>query len=119
MKRRTLLLNVLLILALALAVSPAVFAQPNLEARGGRQIKESPNGIYIVQMINQPAVAYRGDIPGLKATRPSQGEQIDPNDADVVKYVAYLNGRHSEALSRAGGENSTITVTVSTGLLPG
>ena len=97
------LFSLVLVLAIAFsAISPAS-AQPNLKFQGGGQVEESPNGVYIVQMINDPVVAYQGDIPGLKATKPKGGEKIDPNSADVVKYVAYLNGKHDEALSKAGG----------------
>src|SRR5215210_5213720 len=95
--------SLLLVLAVAFsAVSPA-YAQPSLKFKGGGHVEESPNGVYIVQMINDPVVAYKGDIKGLKATKPSKGQKIDPNSGDVVKYVGYLKGKHDEALSKAGG----------------
>ena len=36
---------------------------------------ESPNGIYIIQMIGDPVVAYEGGIKGLKATKPRKGKR--------------------------------------------
>lgn len=66
-------------------------------------VAESPNGIYIVQMIGDPVVAYEGGIKGLKATKPSKGKKIDPNSPRVVNYVDYLNARHAAALNKAGG----------------
>ena len=36
------------------------------------------DGIYIVQMADQPVVAYTGGIKGLKATAPKAGQKIDP-----------------------------------------
>ena len=66
-------------------------------------LSESPNGIYIIQMIGDPVVAYEGEIKGLKATKPSKGKKINPNSAHVVKYAEYLNGRHAGALSKVGG----------------
>jgi subtilisin family serine protease len=92
-----------LVLAVAFsAVSPAA-AQPTLRFKGGGQVEESPNGVYIVQMIHDPVVEYKGDIRGLRATKPQPGQKIDPTSPNVVNYVAYLDARHDEALNRAGG----------------
>ena len=66
-------------------------------------VAESPNGIYIVQMIDDPVVAYEGGIKGLKATKPSKGKKIDPNSQRVVDYVDHLNAKHADALDKAGG----------------
>lgn len=66
-------------------------------------VAESPNGIYVVQMIGDPVIAYEGGIKGLKATKPSKGKKIDPNSPHVVNYVDYLNARHAAALNKAGG----------------
>ena len=66
-------------------------------------IPESPNGIYIVQMRDDPVVAYKGGIKGLKATKPKKGKKIDPNSSAVVKYVDYLNASHTRALRKVGG----------------
>ncbi|HEY3474976.1 MAG TPA: S8 family serine peptidase, partial [Anaerolineales bacterium] len=63
-----------------------------------------PNGVYIVQMINDPVVAYQGDVPGYRATKPARGQKINPNSSDVTKYVGYLKGKHDEALRRVGGQ---------------
>jgi hypothetical protein len=66
-------------------------------------LTKSPNGIYIVQMIGDPVVAYKGDVKGLKATKPPRGKKIDPNSPAVVRYVDYLAGKHDAALARVGG----------------
>ncbi|MDQ3120797.1 MAG: S8 family serine peptidase, partial [Verrucomicrobiota bacterium] len=63
---------------------------------------KSGNGVYIVQMKEAPAVAYKGEIAGFKATAPKQGEKINPIAPDVVKYVGFLKGRHDEALRNVG-----------------
>ncbi len=96
---------VLLLSIILMAVSP-VSAQPAVKAGGGHQvgnIEESSNGVYIIQMVEEPAVAYEGGIPGLNATQPPAGQKIDPKNADVVKYTAYLTGKHKSALSKTGG----------------
>jgi subtilisin family serine protease len=67
-------------------------------------VPKSPNGIYIVQMIDEPVVAYKGGIKGLKATKPNKGKKIDPDSKAVVKYVAHQNAKHAKALSKVGGE---------------
>jgi len=97
------LLSFVLVLAVALsAVSPAS-AQPNLKPGKGGQVQESSNGVYIVQMLNDPVVAYEGNIKGLKATAPKNGQKIDPYSANVINYVAYLLAGHDEALGKVGG----------------
>src|SRR5215211_4173400 len=96
--------SLVLVLAVAFSAVSPVAAQPSLKAGKGGSVQESSNGVYIVQMINDPVVAYKGDIKGLKATKPQAGQKIDPNSTDVVKYVGYLDSKHNEALSKVGGE---------------
>ncbi len=62
------------------------------------------DGIYIVQMAGDPVVAYRGDIKGLKATRPKPGQKIDPLSTDVVAYVKFLTTKHDKVLAATGGK---------------
>ena len=69
----------------------------------GDAVSESPNGIYIIQMLGDPVVAYEGGIKGLKATKPKKGKKIDPDSKHVVDYVGYLNAKHADALKQAGG----------------
>jgi subtilisin family serine protease len=106
MKR--IILNTFLILTLVLTFSPSVLAQGNVPADGKQagtvSVTESVNGIYIVQMADNPVVAYEGDIKGLKATKPKAGGKIDPFSPAVVDYVNYLTGKHNEALSKVGGQ---------------
>jgi subtilisin family serine protease len=59
--------------------------------------------IYIVQMIDDPAVAYDGGVPGLAATKPAKGQKIDPDAAAVKQYVGYLHGKHDKAIEQVGG----------------
>jgi hypothetical protein len=68
-----------------------------------KALTESPNGIYIIQMIDDPVVAYKGGIKGLRATKPRSGKKIDPNSPNVTAYVDYLRGKHDAALAKVGG----------------
>lgn len=95
--------SLVLVLAVAFSAVSPVSAQPSMKSKGG-DITESPNGIYIVRMIDNPVVAYKGDIKGLKATAPKQGQKIDPNSPAVVNYVSYLTSKHDSALAKVGGE---------------
>ena len=63
---------------------------------------KSGNGVYIVQMQDAPAVAYKGGVAGYKATAPKKGEKIDPLAPDVAKYVGYLKSKHDAALAKVG-----------------
>lgn len=95
------------IAAFALLMSGVLVAMPvaavtAVDNRAIQQAAESTSG-YIVQMIDAPAVSYTGGIPGLRATKPAKGQKIDPLNNDVVKYAAYLDSRHNDALARVGG----------------
>jgi hypothetical protein len=70
---------------------------------GAGRAKGQRNNVYIVQMLEEPVIVYRGGIPGLGATEPGEGQKVDPQHPAVVNYAGYLDGRHSDALRRAGG----------------
>jgi len=93
---------IVILFFLLVSVVP-VAAKPGITSKTGNVV-ESPNGVYIVQMINDPVVAYKGDIKGLKATAPQKGQKIDPYSTAVVTYTAFLNGKHDAAVAKAGGQ---------------
>jgi hypothetical protein len=64
---------------------------------------EPRSNLYIVQMIEDPVVAYQGDIPGYRATKPAKGTKINPADPAVVQYAAYLDSRHDDLANGVGG----------------
>ena len=91
-----------------LAISASADLQINrADANISRQIVDvvpkSPNGIYIIQMADDPVVTYDGSIKGFMATKPDKGKKIDPESKHVINYARYLDGKHSRALSRVGG----------------
>lgn len=69
---------------------------------------KSSSELYIVRMLEQPAVAYDGGIAGLKATKPAKGKKLDPDAQDVVRYVGHLNGRHDDALAKANASGRKV-----------
>lgn len=105
MNRKTFsIFSLVLVLAVAFSAVAPASAQPSLKNDKGGNLTESPNGLYIVQMADSPVVAYKGEIKGLKATAPKNGQKIDPNGSDVVTYVNYLKNKHDEALAKNGGQ---------------
>jgi subtilisin family serine protease len=96
--------SLLLVLAIALsAVTPAA-AQPSNKSNGGKKVGESPNGVYIVQMLHAPVISYKGDLTGFKATKPLEGTKIDLSNPDVISYTSYLENEHDNVLNKVGGE---------------
>jgi subtilisin family serine protease len=92
--------SLFLVLAVAFSVVAPVSARPNLPFTG--KVEKSPNGVYIVQMVEDPAVAYEGNIPGYSATKPNNGQKLNPNSTKVKKYVGFLNSRHNQVLNAVG-----------------
>jgi len=72
-------------------------------ATAGAGTAAEGSSTYIVQMLQRPAVAYQGGIAGFPATKPAKGSKIDPNAADVTKYVGYLKTKHDDSLAKVGG----------------
>ncbi len=95
-------LGVTVLLALLFVASVPV-ATASFDTDAGKAAKKANNGVYIVRMAEQPVVAYDGSISGYRATKPAKGQKIDPLSTDVVRYVSYLDSRHNQALSQAGG----------------
>jgi subtilisin family serine protease len=76
-----------------------------VSAQGSLSRAASAKNVYLVQLAGEPAVTYEGDIAGLPATKPAKGEKIDPESADVKRFVAHLNARHDAVLASVGGAN--------------
>jgi subtilisin family serine protease len=92
------------LLVVALTLAGVLLALP--AAAGGRGKADS--NVYIVRMVEQPAVAYAGGIRGLQGTKPARGTKLDSRDRDVVAYTSYLDARHDAALSRYGATGEKV-----------
>jgi subtilisin family serine protease len=77
-------------------INPVEYNATNIPAAATK------SAVFIVQMKADPAVAYAGGIANLKATKPGKGQKINPNSANVRKYVAYLDSTHDQALGSVG-----------------
>lgn len=100
------LFTMVAVLAMAFSMVIPTDAQTQIKKVGNvdYKISKSANGIYIVQMHNDPVVTYKGDIQGYKATKPAKGKKIDPNSPAVVNYAAYLGRTHDTVLAKVGGK---------------
>ena len=58
--------------------------------------------VYVVQMAEDPIVAYEGGEPGLAGTKPQGGQHVNPNSAAVRRYADFLDDRHAAVLAAAG-----------------
>jgi subtilisin family serine protease len=103
-KRLFVLVSIIAILAMAI---PA-FAQGTSSQLAQPAQTKTSSEVYIVQMIDSPAVAYEGGIAGYKATQPAAGKKIDPYDPNVVKYVGYLKDKHDQALNAVGAKGNKL-----------
>lgn len=88
--------------AALLSAMTALTAGPVLE-EGATTQKLRVSGNYLVRLSEDPVVAYKGGIAGLKATQPQRGNKLSPNDPNVIRYAAYLDARHDAVLSKVGG----------------
>lgn len=91
---------IVLVALLAMALAP-VGASAQVVTKN-RPIS-SPNGIYIVRMVEPPAALYTGGIAGYAATAPAPGQQLDASAPNVRQYTSYLISRHNAALQAIGG----------------
>ncbi len=87
-----------LVLALAL---PGLLGLAAIGTPAGA-VQEGPAESYVVVMAAEPVVAYDGGEPGLAPTDPAVGEDIDPDDPAVERYVEHLEAEQSEAARDAG-----------------
>src|SRR6186997_3137127 len=79
---------------------------PPASADPSAQSSKSSAAVYIVQMTDDPVVAYKGGRAGFAATAPRQGEHANPNSAHVRRYQDFLNRSHADALRAAGASGN-------------
>ena len=99
-------ITLIAVVAMAFSMVVPTSAQNALQVGGDVEfsVPESANGIYIIQMLDKPVVAYEGDIQGLKATKPAHGKKINPNSNAVTSYVSYLADTHDAILENVNGK---------------
>jgi subtilisin family serine protease len=93
MRKIPVLLAMLSLIAAALA-SPVAAVAPD-QPTGKAQV-------YLVNMLELPVAAYKGGVAGIPATKPANGKKINPDAANVQRYVAHLTASHDSALKSVG-----------------
>jgi hypothetical protein len=94
-------------MGVAALIATSAFGLAGAQAAQDRttnQKSHASTSTYIVQLADDPAVAYQGGVAGLKATAPAKGQKLDPTAVDVKRYVAYLNGKHGDAAAAVGAD---------------
>lgn len=96
-------------MAMALMAPTTVAAEPDtsglaVPADVVNDVNAAKVQTYIVQMLDNPVVAYEGGTGNLKATAPGANKKIDPNSKHVQDYVGYLESTHDAALNAVGGQ---------------
>ncbi|GGS30202.1 S8 family peptidase [Actinokineospora fastidiosa] len=66
-------------------------------------LASSPNGIYLVELADEPVIEYDGGVAGIPATAPAPGDKVDRDDPDVRRYVAHLDQRRARVLDTVDG----------------
>jgi hypothetical protein len=92
------------------AVASVLFAVPAALGVDGEPVGDVTSvkergvpGGYVVQLAEQPVVAYEGGVAGIPATKPAKGKKIDPEAQNVKDYVKHLDSRHDAVLASVGG----------------
>jgi subtilisin family serine protease len=63
---------------------------------------EKAEATYLVQMAEDPAIAYEGGTANLPATAPQRGAKYDPTSRAAQRYEAHLQARHDRAMRDVG-----------------
>ncbi len=104
-RRSTTILAALAVLFTTALSVPAIGQDSGLsvpESAVDHLIGNKSERIYIVVMAEDPVASYDGGTAGIAATRPAEGEKIDPNAANVKAYRTHLSKRHDAALANVG-----------------
>lgn len=102
---------IVILIVMLVAALPAAAQAPTLQVPEEvlqRINAQKAEGVYIIEMVEAPAIAYEGEIAGLPATMPAQGEKINPKSAKVVKYTDHLKARHNGVLQAVGAADKKI-----------
>jgi subtilisin family serine protease len=68
---------------------------------------EAERRSYIVQLTDKPVATYTGQVTGLAATMPAQGQRLDVDAADVQAYMSYLDTKQSAVINTVNAAEIT------------
>lgn len=104
MKRRNIIISTVatFLFVFVLAFTQVTNAQVENSRLKSILSKKTDSWVYFVQMDLDPAISYEGNIPGLRATKPTKGKKINPKSAHVRKYRKFLKAKHDAVLKAVG-----------------
>ncbi|USX21633.1 S8 family serine peptidase [Oxalobacteraceae bacterium OTU3REALA1] len=80
-------------------ISAAVLLLAAALTSAGPANAESVRRSYIVQLTDKPAATYTGQVAGLAATMPAQGQRLNVDAAAVQAYINYLDTKQNAVIS--------------------
>ncbi|WP_198147942.1 S8 family serine peptidase [Microbacterium sp. XT11] len=63
---------------------------------------EGTSGHYIVVMKADPLASYTGDVKGLKATKPAEGQQLETQSQESQRYLKHLQTEQKDIAAQVG-----------------
>jgi len=94
------LLTAAALAASTVLVGTAAVAAP--DGPGGLGTVSFEPGRYIVTLVDPAVATYDGGVPGLSATRPDEGDQLNARRAPARDYSEYLQERQQDVAAAAG-----------------
>jgi subtilisin family serine protease len=89
--------SLLMVFVIAMSLTTPAMAQND-----GRSLTDSSAKSYIVVMSQASIVAYDGGVNGFEATKPAEGDKVNPKSAGVREYAEFLESEHDKSLQSAG-----------------
>ena len=62
---------------------------------------------YIIQLADKPVATYTGEVAGLPATKPADGQRLNVDASDVQNYINYLDTKQASVMSTVAGAQIT------------
>ncbi|WP_144876435.1 S8 family serine peptidase [Microbacterium sp. 1.5R] len=89
-------------LAVLFVASTATAGYAGVEEVNAPTPIEGTPGHYIVVMKADPLASYEGGVDGLQATKPAEGEQLEPESQDARRYVQHLESEQKTLAQEVG-----------------
>jgi subtilisin family serine protease len=88
-------------------ISAAVLTLAALLSAAAPAHAEAERRSYIVQLTDKPVATYTGQVAGLAATMPAQGQRLNVDAAAVQAYMSYLDTKQSAVISTINAADIT------------
>ena len=74
----------------------------------GQEAASRQTKVYVVQLADQPAIAYAGGVAGLAKSAPAAGQRYDSRSSQAQMYAAHLGAKQDAVLARIGASERKI-----------